>query len=89
MTRRSGRLSGKENEWFERVMRGFRYVQSDFDDEAGWDRLAQAVQAPEGEPRNYLFYLATAPEQMWFGWQLITNLRTHAGFTSRSAGSLT
>jgi glucose-6-phosphate 1-dehydrogenase len=47
---------------FERVMRRFHYVQSDFDDEAGWDRLAQTLRA-DGGPRNCLFYLATAPEQ--------------------------
>ena len=52
-----------EDAVFERVMRSFRYVQSDFDDEAGWDRLAETLKAPDGAKQNILFYLATAPEQ--------------------------
>jgi glucose-6-phosphate 1-dehydrogenase len=47
---------------FERVMRGFRYVQSDFDDEGGWDRLAESLKSG-AQPCNILFYLATSPEQ--------------------------
>ncbi len=50
---------------FARVFRHFTYVPMDFDDEAGWDRLAQAItQATAGVGTgNALFYLATAPEQ--------------------------
>jgi glucose-6-phosphate 1-dehydrogenase len=48
---------------FERVMHNFQYVQSDFDDDNGWNRLAEMLKPAEGERRNCLFYLATAPEQ--------------------------
>jgi glucose-6-phosphate 1-dehydrogenase len=53
------------DEAFERVMRNFVFVQADFDDEAAWQRLTDAVamtSAAIGTP-NCLFYLATAPEQ--------------------------
>ncbi len=50
---------------FDRVLRNFTYVQADFDDEAGWQRLADAIaqnQTAIGS-ENCLFYLAIAPEQ--------------------------
>ena len=50
---------------FDRVMRNFVYVQADFDDDAAWQRVADAVQASGTAigSKNALFYLAIAPEQ--------------------------
>jgi len=45
----------------ERVLGRFEYIQSDFDDEGGWDGLAKSLNT-RAEP-SVLFYLATAPEQ--------------------------
>ena len=49
---------------FDRVMRHFEYIAADFDDEAAWQRLTEAIDramATTGS-QNRLFYLATAPE---------------------------
>ena len=46
-------------------MANFSYVHADFEDDAGWDRLAEAIKK-SGETignQNCLFYLAIAPEQ--------------------------
>ena len=54
-----------DDQAFNRVMGNFSYVHADFEDEAGWDRLAEAVKK-SGETigsQNCLFYLAIAPEQ--------------------------
>jgi glucose-6-phosphate 1-dehydrogenase len=50
---------------FARVMRHFEYVQSDFDDEGGWQRLVETLERMFSAigTRNVLFYLATVPEQ--------------------------
>ena len=45
----------------ERVLAHFTFVQGDFDDDAAWDRLAGALATQASG--NFLFYLATAPEQ--------------------------
>jgi glucose-6-phosphate 1-dehydrogenase len=49
---------------FERVMGHFEYIATDFDDEAGWQRLSEAIEraAATTGSRSCLFYLATAPE---------------------------
>ena len=46
-------------------LRGFRYIQGDFDDGNAWKALAQAIAAASKEvgSENCLFYLATVPEQ--------------------------
>lgn len=54
-----------EQKAVERVLRNFEYLQADFDDEAGWQRLREALErafAATGS-RNCLYYLAVAPEQ--------------------------
>jgi glucose-6-phosphate 1-dehydrogenase len=44
----------------DRVLATFEFVPGDFDDDAAWDRLAATL--GRQPTRNYLFYLATAPE---------------------------
>ncbi len=44
-----------------RVIQRFKYIRGDFDDERAWDQLVEALGSVE--TRNYLFYLATIPEQ--------------------------
>jgi glucose-6-phosphate 1-dehydrogenase len=46
---------------FDRVLAGFEFVAGDFDDEAAWERLVPVL--ARQTTANYLFYLATAPEQ--------------------------
>jgi glucose-6-phosphate 1-dehydrogenase len=56
---------GLDDQAFNRVMGKFSYVQADFEDDAAWDRLAEAI-AQSGDSigtKNCLFYLAIAPEQ--------------------------
>jgi glucose-6-phosphate 1-dehydrogenase len=47
------------------TLRGFRYLQGDFDDPEAWKTLAQTVSSATKEvgSEDCLFYLATAPEQ--------------------------
>jgi glucose-6-phosphate 1-dehydrogenase len=47
------------------ALRGFRYLQGDFDDPEAWKTLAQTITAATKEvgSEDCLFYLATAPEQ--------------------------
>jgi glucose-6-phosphate 1-dehydrogenase len=55
-----------------------RYVASDFESPAGWDRLQDALNEVDAEYQtagNYLFYLATAPEF----FLVVTNRLAHAG----------
>ena len=49
---------------FDRLMQHFHYVAADFDDDAGWHRLSEAIQHATATigSENCLFYLATAPE---------------------------
>jgi glucose-6-phosphate 1-dehydrogenase len=48
----------------DRVLRNLEYIAADFDDEAGWQRLSDALRqnVSEADAHNVLFYLATAPE---------------------------
>ncbi|HXG87382.1 MAG TPA: glucose-6-phosphate dehydrogenase [Vicinamibacterales bacterium] len=52
-------------ETYNRAMERFEYITSDFNDEAGWQRLAGAIDKSSTAigSRNCLFYLAVAPEQ--------------------------
>jgi glucose-6-phosphate 1-dehydrogenase len=54
-----------DDQAFNRVVGKFSYVQADFEDDAGWDRLADAVKKSCDAigSQNCLFYLAIAPEQ--------------------------
>ena len=56
---------GLDDQAFNRVMGKFSYVHADFEDDAGWDRLAEAIKqsADSIGTKNCLFYLAIAPEQ--------------------------
>jgi glucose-6-phosphate 1-dehydrogenase len=49
---------------FGRTLQQFEYIAGDFDDDAGWDRLAAALQraAAATGTSNCLFYLAIGPE---------------------------
>jgi glucose-6-phosphate 1-dehydrogenase len=54
-----------DDQAFNRVVGKFAYVHADFEDDAGWDRLAEAVKKSTDAigSQNCLFYLAIAPEQ--------------------------
>jgi glucose-6-phosphate 1-dehydrogenase len=54
-----------QDEAFARVLRRFEYIQADFDDQAGWQQLADAIarSITAVGSANCLFYLAVAPEQ--------------------------
>ena len=61
----SHEAGGLDDKAFDRVMGKFSYVQADFEDDAAWDRLAEAIKQSGDSigTKNCLFYLAIAPEQ--------------------------